>query len=893
MPALTWSRKISIVSAFWLLNFFGLPASAQIRFDLPAQPLAQSLTAVGSLASLNIYYDPPLVRDLKAPALKAVMSADDALTHLLVGTGLRAVRVDANTVRVIGEGTSKRTQSTHDANTGALNAPANAHLAAANTDAESVNDKTPGQRSEPARAMRDTTGLRADEHDQLEEVIVTAQKRDERLIDVPGSISAISAERLQVLEVNSLSDLANYVPGLSVQDNGAPGFRQIVIRGLNTNTYNNTTAALVGTYIDDLPVGGSIGKERSGQYGADLSPYDIDGVEILKGPQGTLYGASTMGGLIKYTLRRPDLQNFDAQVGGNLEGSDGADRPSGVGRAAVNLPIVPNQLALRISGFYRNNAGYIDNVGLGEKYSNQSTEVGGLATLLWQATDRLSVRAMALLQNVNAENTSTVTLDGATLQPVYGPLSTSTRLPEPFKQRMQTYSISVDWDLSFAKLTSASGWSRITDETALDLSNPFGKYCLPGYGFASNPGCPDYPHSNALADFSYSNHMSKFVEEVRLTSSENRRIQWMLGGFYTRESAGDIQNFYTLTPNLVPLPAANDLQYSIFRDVYKESAVFANATYKFNDRFDIGAGERYSAYNINSCVPQFGGIFGSPPQPCNHLPSVGVSVWMANARFHLDQDSMFYVRVSTGYRPGSGCPTCGNPKLDIPGIVNPDKTTNYEGGFKGQFLDRRLEFDLAAFYIDWRNIQLTLLNAEGVSYPGNGATASSSGFELTAAYLVADGLHLQGTVADTNAHLTEDAPGVGARAGDQLPVSPRWTASLTADYTRPLDAGKSLLLGGGYRYRDTVVSEFPYAVNYSGSPSLNFTTRANQYPIGPQNIVDLYTGLRMQQLTLRLYGKNIFNNRSYSGLAFLSDPTLPRFIPIQPRTIGLSVDYKL
>ena len=187
------------------------------------------------------------------------------------------------------------------------------------------------------------------ESGQLEEVVVTAQKRAEKLMDVPSAITAVSGDRLEALQVSSLADLANYVPGLSVVAGGAPGYRQIVIRGLNTNYNNDTTGPMVGTYIDDLPVGSSSYISRGAQYGVDLNPYDIERVEVLKGPQGTLYGANTMGGLVKFSLRRPDLTQFHAGGGGDLQSIDGSGRPSGGARAFVNLPLINEQQIGRAS----------------------------------------------------------------------------------------------------------------------------------------------------------------------------------------------------------------------------------------------------------------------------------------------------------------------------------------------------------------------------------------------------------------------------------------------------------------------------------------------------------------------------------------------------------------
>lgn len=739
-----------------------------------------------------------------------------------------------------------------------------------------------------ARAASDTENSSAESKGQsIEEIVVTAQKRSEKLMDVPTSISAISGDRLESMQINTLADLASFVPGMSVQELGAPGAREIILRGLNTSYNNATTASTVATYIDDLPVGSSTAAGRGGQYGADLQPYDIERIEVLKGPQGTLYGANTLGGLVKYVSRQPDLNQFEARAGTDVAHVNDAGGADWGVRAAVNLPIVPDELAVRISGFKKHDAGYINNIGIGVEDANASIQQGGRAALLWRATDRLTVRAAVLAENDNADSISVITMNGFTQRPLYGPQVVNTHFPQPYEQTTRNYSLSIDWDLGFATLTSASGQSEINWRRGGDYTVPYGSYCAPGKLSPTNPGCVDYPFGNALALYDFGANISKFVEEVRLVSPQKQRIQWMLGGFYTKENTVDMSNLPTFTPAGVPLPMRNNLLISNSPGTYKESAAFANLTYQFTDRFDISGGVRHSIYSQSTYdVTESGVIYGgvSLTPPNSTLPNVGVTTWMADARYHPSGDTTLYARVATGYRPGNGCKfysngtPCGTPALGVPGFVNPDRTTNYETGFKGLFLDQRLQLDMAVFYVKWLDIQIPTISPQGIDYAGNGGTASSQGVELTTSYQVAQGLRLNATLAYTNAHLDEDALAVGGRSGDRLPEAPVWTGSLTADYSRPVGEHMSFLLGGGYRYRDAIVN----LLEHTGTP----------VPMGPQNLVDVYTGLTMRKLTWRLTGSNVFNNHSYAGLILLSNPSMPEFVPVRPRTIGLSVDYQ-
>jgi outer membrane receptor protein involved in Fe transport len=698
----------------------------------------------------------------------------------------------------------------------------------------------------------------------LEEIVVTAQKRSEKLIDVPASVGVMSGDHLTLLQSNSLADMASYVPGLTVQNGGAPGENMLVIRGLSTGYNNVSSPALVGTYIDGMQIGSSTAGTRGAVFGLDLMPYDVAQIEVLRGPQGTLYGGDAMAGLVKYELRKPDLTQFEAQVGTDVEDITGSGKPGWGGRAAVNMPIVTDVLGLRLSGFYKDTAGYIDNVGIGVKDSNHSKETGGRATLLWKPTDDLSVQLTILGQDIDSAGPTAVTLNEATLRPVYGADSRLTLLPEPYTQELRDYGLNIDWDLGFATLNSNSSWQQFNNQARYDLTPNFGKYI---------------PVAGALADEQLSDDFSKFTQEIRLSSPDKSRgIQWIVGGYYTHEDGDQIENVPTFTPQYVPLPTEDNLLYDNASYIYQEMAAFANLTYKFTERFDVSAGDRYSINKQSGCTAQTTGLFGGTPGSCSGRPSQDVSTWMTNARFHLDPDTMFYARVATGYRPGGGCDSCGNPKLGTPDFFYPDRTTNYEVGFKSEAFDHRLQIDTSIFYIDWTNIQLQQLTNLGILYTGNGGTASSSGIELTTSYKLTQDLRLTATLDHTDAHLTEDAPGAGGHTGDQLPNSPRWSGSLMADYTHDLFDNSSFIAGGGYRYRDKVVSQF------AGTE--------NPEPMGPQDIVDVYAGVVWQQATFRLYVKNVFDNQSYTGLFYLTNPKLPQFVPVQPRTIGLSMDYK-
>ena len=817
-----WKANLAGCAALSVLAIASSAAAQQRTFNIPAEPAVDSIPEFARQAGIQITAPDDQLTGIVTPAISGQQDVQQALKSLLAGTGLHVISNSGSIITL------------HRVSDDAATAPPTA----------------------------------------VAELVVTAQKRTEKLLNVPMSVSVLGNAQLGALHINSLADLSSFVPGLAVMDAGSPGFRTLVIRGINTSYNDQSVPATVGTYVDDLPIGSSTAGGRGANYGIDLNPYDVQQVEVLKGPQGTLYGANTLGGLVKYDLKKPDLNNFGGEIGGSVESTAGSVSPSATERGAVNIPLIPGQLGLSVSAYNQYLDGFINNVQTKAKAVNHSDEYGEHVSLLWQPTDKISVQATYLGQDVYTASMAGTSLNKNTLQPIYGANKEKSYFAEPFAQRLRDFSLSAKYDLGFASLSSSSGWSTLKGYEEIDLTPVFGRF---------TPGNP-----NALAPTFINDFVNKFVEEVRLASAEGQPLQWMIGGYYTKETSEELEYVPTLTPNYTPLPAADTLLDRLANTSYQEEAVFANATYKLTSRLDLTGGLRYSSYEQSGCVPVSRGVFGVGLKPCSSLPGTGVVQWMGDLDYHLAADALVYARFATGYRPGSGCPTCGNPTFGEPGIVKPDSTDNYEIGYKAELLDRRLQVQLDAFYIDWTNIQINLLTTcvglpsatcvKGLNYAGNGAGATSEGVELSATYRVLPGLTISGDFDYTDAHLTQNAPGAGGVSGDPLPDTAKWSGSLIADYVRPMDGGWNLLAGADYHYRDWVYNQFAHSSEPLPSP--------------PQNVVDIYTGARLGQLEARLYVKNLFNDRSYSGIVYITDAAAPRYVPIRPTTIGLSLDYK-
>jgi outer membrane receptor protein involved in Fe transport len=692
------------------------------------------------------------------------------------------------------------------------------------------------------------------------EIVVTAQKREEKLRDVPASISVVSGEQLERTGAKSLADFATYVPGFTVNSGGTPGQTTVILRGITTGGIGG---ALVGTYLDDTPVGSSARFARPSSFALDLLPYDMDRLEVLRGPQGTLYGASTMGGLLKYVLKAADPNAVEARAGAVLESTASTGRLTSGVRGAVNLPLVDGKLAVRASGFYQDNAGWIENAGLGVKNENRSIQEGGRAALFWQAADNLEIKASAMFQNIDSDGNAAVQIDAATLQPNLGRYTRSTQLPEPYNQKLRYYSLTADWDVGFATVTSATSLSRNQNRVLVDQSSLYGPL-FP----ALDPSAP----SDGLSDFLLNIRLKKFTQELRIASPSGQKLEWLVGGFFTDEDVQNEQEVRALDSSGAPIASLTPFATVHWPSAYREYAAFGNLTYKFTDRFDVTGGLRYSRNKQDYDQQVDGVLFGGPGRR-EAVSKDEVTTWSLSARFHPDALSTLYARAASGYRPGG-------PNVALPGVppsFASDTLINYETGYKALLLDGRLDLDLAAFYIDWKDIQISVVR-NGVAFPGNGGKASSRGLEASGSYRLTPGLRLSANGSYTKAQLDEDVPTLFGVKGDWLPEAPRWTGALSLDYRRPLENGKELTVGAAYRYR--------------GKSYFASETDLDAYKIGAQNIVDAYAGLEVGAVTARLYARNLFNDRSYSTLFDINNPALPSYVPVQPRTIGISLDTR-
>ncbi|MGA9796278.1 MAG: TonB-dependent receptor [Rhizomicrobium sp.] len=696
----------------------------------------------------------------------------------------------------------------------------------------------------------------------IETVVVTAEKRSQNIQNVPAGVSAVSSETLASMHATQLTDIGSYVPSLQVNSAGTPGQTMISIRGIAPVG----PGATVATYIDDVPVGSTSAYGGGIAFALDLLPYDVEQLEVLRGPQGTLYGASSMGGLLKYVLTEPSLDSVEIKVGADVFGVSGAGDIGGGARATLSAPLVDGELGFTASYAYEKTPGFVDNFVTGQKDENGFNQQSARLGFLWQPNGNLTFKLNAMYQSVDADGDGNVVLDPTTLRPLGGWLKDDNLVAQPFHKDIQFYSLSMDYAMGWADLISASSYQKTSTSQTQDDSYQYG-VAFPYFGLPFT----------GLSQSLYKLNLEKYTQEVRLQSPQGSALEWLAGAFFDDEDSSNFQSPSALTPAGVPIPGINPIYVANLPSTYTEYALFGDLTYHLTDAFKVFGGLRYSYNDQTFSEIASSAILGSVDL-LNQKSNEGVTTFNAGAQYNLSDHSMAYVRVASGYQPGG-------PNLAIPGVPSTfksDTLTNYEAGLKSQLFDDRLLLDADAFYINWKDIQL-LSNGAGVSYGANGGTAKSQGFEANASFEAFDGLVIDGTFSYIDAVLTQDVPLLGGLDGDRLPNIPRYSGSLRAEYTRPLSGEWALTLGGGLRFVGSRYSDVNHA--------------ADARPIPQYTALDLNAGVSNDRYTVRLFVKNVTSSHGYLTYTPQFNQATGAMTQIeaailQPRTIGLSLDAK-
>ena len=499
----------------------------------------------------------------------------------------------------------------------------------------------------------------------LEEIIVTAQKRSQALTDVPMSVSVLTGDTLARQQADNFQDLVAMVPGFSISGSQR-GFTRVTLRGINTGGVSST----VGVYVDDVPFGSSTGLANGGVLAGDFDTFDVARVEVLRGPQGTLYGASSLGGVLKYVPNAPSTEGFEARLQGTAEDVKNGDMGYAVA-GVVNIP-VNDQFALRASGSSRSDKGYIDSIGNNpiatltdpnvnviegtrvEKGLNTTDTVGGRLSALYKPTEAFSINLTAQMQNIDADAPDTIDADAATLEPLNNGLVQSRYQRSYSNVEYRVYSATIDWDFSGFSLQSITSDGSFDQNWQQDLAIASSLAGVPLSAYLTfafdDPNTPEIaPLLSAVLPQVVST--DKFTQEFRLLSAESDSFEWLLGAYYTDEDSLIDQQIWAVDAGTENRTAGFPvLAVASVVSTYKELAFFANGTWHISPNFELSVGARASDNDQTVRQTTSGPLAGA--SDISGDSSESPFTWSLSPRWIVNDRSSVYARVATGFRAG-------------------------------------------------------------------------------------------------------------------------------------------------------------------------------------------------------------------------------------------------
>lgn len=702
----------------------------------------------------------------------------------------------------------------------------------------------------------------------LDVIVVTAQKVAQSLVDVPLSISVVGGSELDRMQAVNIQDYVKLVPGLQLTQS-TPGFGRLVLRGINTGG----VASTVGVYVDETTFGSSSGLVNGAILAGDFDTFDIARVEVLRGPQGTLYGASSLGGVLKYVTVEPQFDAFQARMRATAETVEDGDM-SYSGAAVVNIP-ASDKLAFRASGFYRRVGGFIDSIGTAgsdvASNINDSRVSGGRASMLFKPSDAASFRLSAYVQDIDNGASSVVDSDALTGKTLYGRQTQSQYIPEAADVRYRVFNGTGVFDLGFADLTTATSYGTLTQDFRVDFT------LLISPTLQAILGIPNEAFNGQIT------RVKRFTQEVRLSSQKSDRFQWLLGAYYSDEKGLIDQNVHVVTPHtFTDLPGLPVVGVGSIDSKYKEYAAFANTTIKLAERFDLTLGGRYS-HNKQSELQQTDGLLFGGASVVPGGSSEDVFTYSVAPKFKFNERMSLYARVAKGFRPGGPNALAPNAPAGTPNSYTSDSIISYEAGLKGENADRTFGFDIAAFHIDWKDIQL-LVRVNGVGINSNASGAKSDGAELAFTFRPIDGLRFSLNGAYTDAQLTEDTDLVlvGGRDGDRLPFTPKSSYSLNGDYEWPFAGNRTAYVGASFSHLSKVPSSFDAAFR---------AANGRQRELPSYETLDLRAGVELGKVSFEAFARNLTNEEGKTSAETTAAAPLGAIATgvIRPRSFGLTV----
>lgn len=802
-------------------NFFppgAYDSSRLIFFEVASQPLSDALINFALQGNLSIGLEDSSASRLTTNRLSGLYNTRQGLGVLLNGTGLAFNFVDSKTVRVFKAPPRKVVRQTRI--------------------------PTSQPRPQVVQTKR-----------RLEELIVTSTKREKDPREVPMSVATVTSERLESFQVTDTDDLMSLVAGLSSTNQG-PGRNKIFLRGQSDGPIAERTQSTVGIYIDESPLVFS-------DTNPDFRLLDVERIEVLRGPQGTVFGAGSMGGTFRIISNKPDPSEIIGRVGFSGAFTNKGSQ-SFTSDAVLNVPL-SDKSALRVTGFYDSFGGFIDDVRLGEDNVNDATIIGGRLSYAIQFGESWSALLTGNAQKIDLDDTQYYS-------PSVGLLERDNFVPEPRGDRFAQAGLTIEGDIGNTDFVSTTTYvnRRINNQSDASLAVPD----LLGLSVRPSP-------------FLSQLNISTYAQELRLAYT-GKRLDWVVGSFFLTRTEDFKTSFDVPGAGLAfgSEGFPTDIVFSEQRDDdFQHYAVFADTTFALTRKVDIGFGARLSqaSHDVTSLTS---GVLSARSEETD----IGNEATHFNPRVSVDyeasQNTQLYAQFARGFRVGGiniNTPISAlfdtdleeDEQLKTQTFVS-DALWNFEIGSKSRFLDGRLSLDVAAFFVDWSNIQTDQILPTGFLFVTNAGDARNFGVELQVAAQLTDRWFVSAAAIWNAPELTEANTFLNAEKGDRLPAISAITLGLGLQYKRPIGS------------RATFSASFDYA--YVGSSRLFFDRDASP-EMGDYHRANVRAGLEWDDWQARLFANNVFNDRGNTfafGNSF-SLNALSQFTPLRPRTFGFEV----
>jgi len=704
----------------------------------------------------------------------------------------------------------------------------------------------------------------------LDKVVVTAGKLNESVREISGSVSAVTGQQLQDLGAQSLADYVQRTPGV-VFNNYQPGVSHVVVRGIATSSGNVQGQPTTGYFINEVPLtepGWTIAIP-------DIDAFDLNRVEVYRGPQGTLWGSASMGGAINYVANVADTSGFDAAVEATVSQTKNANTGYAA-KAMVNVPIKEDVFAIRAVAQYREDPGYLDNIGLHERGSNTTQVDGGRLSMVFTPNEGTTLTWLSLLQNIDNDDNS-YRIQGL------GEFERNTAIPEFTKTKVAVHSLRWDQDVGFGDLTALYAHQKKEQNWQFDFSP-----LRPAYNadLDLNLTAPLYIASGGESE---GNSL-----EVRLASKPGGSFEWLVGAMYfdsdkdlyeqigAQGAAAAFDQSSLFGPGSGAVIAPNGEIFNAFYNHIdgSEAALFGEASYHFNEQWKLTLGGRLFRNKVESTSTQVGFstypgapiVTPSQTKEDGFNPKISLT-WQPSA------NTLVYGLVSEGFRFGEPN-TAGLSAYPVPSGSSSDSLVNYELGTRTTLAGGRLLLDATLFYVDWKDIQLRLQTPDFFNYAANGGKAYSRGIEFSSTWQPVDAFQWQLSATWQHARLDEDLPilYVGtAPAGAQLPGSADWTVSNLLSYR--FDAQFQPTLTLAHQYVGSGISDLNSTV-----PGVTPNEQGNY------NLIDMRYRMTFGSTDVTLFGANLFDQRGVTRT--VSEMNGIGEGLVRPRTFGVTVNWR-